>query len=48
MNRKLLAKIFYWLFLKKDSCEFYNRSGEERYPTEIGEAFYRIYHYLNH
>lgn len=48
MKRKLLAKIFYWLFLKKTTSEMYKEYPDgTRVPNKIGEMFYNMYHYLN-
>ena len=45
MKRKIIAKIFYWLFLKKTTAEMY-KYIDAREPTEIGKAFYEVYNYL--
>ena len=49
MKRKLIAKIFYWLFLKENTPEMYDYIIPElgREPTETGKMFYKVYNYLS-
>lgn len=48
MFYKILAKIFYWYFLRKTTWEMYEvvDSKGTREPTEIGRSFYSVYHYF--
>ena len=47
--RKIIAKVFYRIFLKETTPEMYvSYSDGTRKPTEIGELFYKVYLYLLH
>jgi hypothetical protein len=47
---KLYANIFYWVFLRKTTIEFYdlNIGYLPRCPNEIGKKFYEVYNYLQY
>jgi len=48
MKNKILAWIFYRVFLRKTNDEMYHTidSKGTRRPTKIGYDFYKIYNYL--